>query len=109
MRTVARFRKSRAKQLASLVRVAAVCLAAAGLGALAGCGSSKPGYCSDRSNLENSIKGLTNLNLSSGISGLQAQLKTIQSNATKLVSSAKSHRGSGWLQQISHVCHAAAG
>jgi len=77
--------------LGSLLRVAAVCLAAAGLVALAGCGgSSKPAYCSDRSNLESSVKGLTNLNTSSGLSGLEAQVKTIQSDATKAVDSAKS-------------------
>lgn len=73
------------------MRVAAACLAAAGLVGLAGCGgSSKPAYCSDRSNLESSVKGLTSLNASSGISGLKTQLTTIQSDATKLVSSAKS-------------------
>ena len=77
--------------LGSLLRVAAVCLAAAGLVALAGCGgSSKPAYCSDRSNLESSVKGLTSLNTSSGLSGLEAQVKTIQSDATKVVDSAKS-------------------
>ncbi len=66
------------------------CIAAVGLLALAGCGSSKPSYCSDRTNLENSVKGLTSLNTSSGVSGLQAQLKKIQSDATALVNSAKS-------------------
>jgi hypothetical protein len=64
--------------------------AVAGLVALAGCGSSKPGYCSDRTSLQNSIKGLTNLNASSGISGLESQLTKIQSDATALVNSAKS-------------------
>ena len=53
--------------------------------ALAGCGSSKPAYCTDRTNLENSVKGLT----SAGISGLKSQLKQIQSDASTLVSSAK--------------------
>ena len=68
-----------------------MCLAAAGLVAVAGCGgSSEPAYCSDRSNLENSVKGLTNLNETSGISDLKTQVKTIQSDATKLVDSAKS-------------------
>ena len=65
-------------------------MAAVALIALAGCGSSKPGYCTDRTNLESSIKGLTSLNGSSGISGLQSQLKTIQSDANALVSSAQS-------------------
>jgi hypothetical protein len=58
--------------------------------ALAGCGSSKPAYCTDRTNLENSIKGLTSLSVSSGLSGLKAQLTKIQSDATTLVNSAKS-------------------
>jgi hypothetical protein len=57
---------------------------------LAGCGSSKPSYCSDRTNLESSIKGLTTINASSGISAVQSQPKTIQSDATALVNSAKS-------------------
>ena len=56
----------------------------------AGCGgNSKPAYCSDRTNLQNSVKGLTSLNTSSGISGLQAQLSKVQSDATALVNSAK--------------------
>jgi hypothetical protein len=71
-------------------RVLVVCIAVAGLAVVAGCGSSKPGYCSARTNLENSIKGLTSLNASSGISGLQSQLQKIESNATALVNSAKS-------------------
>jgi len=58
--------------------------------ALAGCGSSKPGYCADRTNLENSIKGLTSLNVSSGLSGLEAQLTKIETDAKTLVNSAKS-------------------
>jgi hypothetical protein len=52
-------------------------------------GSDKPGYCSDRSQLENSIKDLTNLSPSGGISGLQSQLQTIQRNANALVASAR--------------------
>ena len=60
-----------------------------GLLAVAGCGSSKPAYCTDRSNLENSVKGLTGLNASSGVSGLQSQLKKIQSDTTALVNSAQ--------------------
>jgi hypothetical protein len=54
--------------------------------ALAGCGSSKPAYCTDRTNLQNSVKGLT----SSGISGLKSQIGQIQGDATTLVNSAKS-------------------
>ncbi len=51
--------------------------------------SSKPAYCADRTNLENSIKGLTSLNASSGVSGLKTQVTKIQSDATAVVNSAK--------------------
>ncbi len=57
---------------------------------MTGCGSSQPAYCSDRASLENSIKGLTSLNVSCGVSGLQAQVTKVQNDATALVSSAKS-------------------
>jgi hypothetical protein len=57
---------------------------------LVGCGSSKPAYCSNRTNLENSIKGLKDLSISSGISGLQSQLSKIQSDAITLANSAAS-------------------
>jgi hypothetical protein len=63
-----------------------VLAAAAAVVALAGCGSSKPAYCTDRTNLQNSVKGLT----SSGVSGLKSQINQIQSDATTLVNSAKS-------------------
>jgi hypothetical protein len=65
-------------------------LAAVAVVAIAGCGSSKPAYCTDRTNLENSIKGLTSLSASSGLSGLQAQLTKIKSDATSVVNAAKS-------------------
>ena len=73
-----------------LTRVALVVLTAVAVIAVAGCGSSKPAYCSARTNLENSVKGLTSLNSSSGISGLQTQLTKIESDATSLVNAAKS-------------------
>jgi len=75
---------------------AALALAAgAGVVALAGCSSSSSSssgpaaYCSARTNLENSIKGLTSLNASSGVSGLKSQVNEVANNASKLVSSAK--------------------
>jgi hypothetical protein len=82
--------RSRPRRVGTRLHLPLVCVAVVGLIALAGCGSSKPAYCSDRANLENSIKGLTNLNVSSGISGLQSQLTKIQSDANALVNSAKS-------------------
>ncbi len=73
------------------IRAAVATVAIGTLIALAGCGSSsKPAYCSDRSNLENSIKGLTNLSVSGGVSGLKSQINTIVSDANSVVSSAKS-------------------
>ena len=79
-------KRSRARQGSAWVRVPLVLAAAATAVTLAGCSSSKPGYCTDRTNLENSVKGLT----SSGVSGLKSQLKQIQTDATTLVNSAKS-------------------
>ena len=71
-------------------RVAVAIIAGVALVALAGCGSSKPAYCTDRTNLENAVKNLPSVTSSSGISGLQSQLTTIQSDATTLVNAAKS-------------------
>jgi hypothetical protein len=79
-------KRSRARQGSAWVRVPLVLAAAATAVTLAGCSSSKPAYCTDRSNLQNSVKGLT----SSGVSGLKSQLKQIQSDATTLVDSARS-------------------
>ena len=64
-------------------------VAVVGVVAIAACGSSKPAYCSARTNLENSVKGLTSLNSSSGVSGLQSQVKKIQTDANTVVSEAK--------------------
>jgi hypothetical protein len=71
-------------------RTALALVALTGVVAMAGCSSSQPAYCTDRTNLENSIKGLSHLDLSNGLSSLEAQLKNIESNATTLVNSAKS-------------------
>ncbi|MGN6872358.1 MAG: hypothetical protein ACTHMY_28545 [Solirubrobacteraceae bacterium] len=71
-------------------RALVACVTVLGLVAATGCGSSgKPAYCTSRANLESSVKGLTDLNVSSGLSGLQAQLAKIQSDANAVVSSAK--------------------
>jgi hypothetical protein len=71
---------------AAWVRVPLAFAVAAAVVALAGCGSSKPAYCTDRTNLQNSVKGLT----SAGISGLKTQVKQVQNDATTVVNSAKS-------------------
>ena len=71
----------------------AATLGVAGALAITGCGgSSKPGYCSDRSNLESSVKAIGDVNLtqSGGLQKLKSQLQQVQSDANKVVSSAKS-------------------
>ncbi|MGB8874976.1 MAG: hypothetical protein WCD11_01600 [Solirubrobacteraceae bacterium] len=73
------------------MRTAIATVAAGSLIALGGCGSSsKPAYCSDRTNLENSVKNLPSVTSSSGVSGLKSQINTIVSDANAVVSSAKS-------------------
>ena len=72
------------------MRAAVAAVAVGTLIALAGCGSSKPAYCSDRTNLENSVKNLPSVTSSSGVSGLKSQINTIVSDANSVVSSAKS-------------------
>ncbi len=59
--------------------------------AVAGCGSSKPGYCSQVSQLQKSVQDLTSTNvLQKGTSALQAQLTTIENQARATVNAAKS-------------------
>jgi len=60
-----------------------------GLVALAGCGSSKPAYCSARSNLENSVQAATSLSPTSGIGALQAQFDKVRTDANQVVTQAK--------------------
>lgn len=67
---------------------------AAGVLAAAGCGSSTssspPSYCSHRASLQHAVSGLTSLNPSAGISGLQSQVDKVKSDASAAVNSAKS-------------------
>ena len=90
MRMSATSGRSRARHGGAWARVLLAFVAAMGVVVLAGCSSGKPAYCSDRTSLQNSVKGLTSLNASSGVSGLESQVKTIQSDASTVVSSAKS-------------------
>ena len=86
-----RRQRSRHGEGRALTRVAVSVLTAVAVIAVAGCGSSsKPAYCSDRTNLNNAVKNLPSVTSSSGISGLTSQLATIQSDATSLVNAAKS-------------------
>ncbi len=72
------------------MRVPVAVVAAAALVALAGCGSSKPAYCSARTNLNNAVKSLPSVASSGGISGLATQVTTIKNDATSMVNAAKS-------------------
>ena len=79
--------RARAGRGAASVSLAVVVLA---LVAAAGCGKSKPAYCTDRTNLENAVKSLPSAATSGGVSGLEAQVTTIQNDTDTLVDSAKS-------------------
>jgi len=74
--------------------VSSLAAAATAAGLLAACGSSssaKAGYCSDRSNLQQSVSDLKGVKLSSGVVGeIQTQLAKVNSDAQALVASAKS-------------------
>ena len=73
-----------------LTLIVSVALAAAASLAV-GCGSDdKPDYCSDVSDLQQSVEDLKNVQLESGVlSTLQTDLQKIQTNADAVVSSAK--------------------
>ena len=70
--------------------IVTVALAVAALVA-AGCGSSsKPAYCSDVTNLQNSVNSLKSVQLQSGaVSTLKTDVQKVQTNANAVVSSAK--------------------
>jgi hypothetical protein len=56
-----------------------------------GCGSNKPSYCADRSQLETSVKDLGNVNIpGEGLNALESQLREVEKSANALVASAKS-------------------
>jgi hypothetical protein len=73
-----------------MVLIPVVALAVAALAA-AGCGSSsKPAYCSNVTDLENSVNSLKSVSLGSDtVSTLKTDLQKVQTNANAVVSSAK--------------------
>jgi hypothetical protein len=70
------------------VKLTACAALAAAVVATAGCGASKPAYCSDASDLQSSVKALSLTD--GGLSGVQSQLKAIQAQAKTTIASAKS-------------------
>jgi hypothetical protein len=70
------------------LRVSAAMVVVVALVVLTGCG--KPAYCSDVSDLQNSVKDLPTAMSSGGVSALQSQIATIKSGAASVVDSAKS-------------------
>ena len=79
------------KRRLHVVLTLAVALAAAAALVAAGCGgSNKPDYCSDVSDLQQSVDDLKSVQLESGaLSTLQTDAQKVQSNANAVVSSAK--------------------
>ena len=74
------------RMLSTMVVLAAAALVAAGCG-----GDDKPAYCSNVSDLEQSVDDLKNvqLNESGSLSTLQTDVEKVQSDADAIVSSAK--------------------
>jgi hypothetical protein len=73
----------------------ATVLAAVVAVALAACGSSsKPAYCADRENLQQSINALTHVDLKEGgVAALQTQLREVEGDAKALAASAQAEFG----------------
>lgn len=69
------------RRLTAALAVAALAIA------LSSCGSSKPAYCSQVSDLKKSVQNLSNVK---GLSDLKTQLEKIGNQANNAVSSAKS-------------------
>lgn len=58
---------------------------------ISACGGSKPAYCAKASELSESVKALTEVNLAKeGVAGAEAALKRVQDSAESLVEAAKS-------------------
>jgi hypothetical protein len=81
---------------AGWARIPLALAGAVALVAVAACGSSdastssRPAYCSDRTNLQKSVKGLASLNASAGVSGLEAQVNKVKTSANSLANATKS-------------------
>jgi outer membrane murein-binding lipoprotein Lpp len=56
---------------------------------VAGCGSSKPSYCSKADNLELAVQGLGEIDLSKGISAVTSAVSNVQTSASAAVTAAR--------------------
>src|SRR5579872_844653 len=95
MSTSARHGRARDNRRTAWARILFACAGAVGLIAVAACGSTttsstRPAYCADRTNLQKSVKGLTSLNPSAGVSGLETQVNKVKTNANNLADATKS-------------------
>jgi hypothetical protein len=73
------------------MRMMSAVLALALTAVLAGCGSSKPAYCTNVDNLKASVKALPSTNVvQNGVSSLESAVTKVQTNAQAVVSSVKS-------------------
>jgi hypothetical protein len=68
----------------------ALVILSVGAALIAGCGSSKPSYCSAVNNLENSIKALPSTDVvKNGTSALKSALTKVKDDANSVISAAK--------------------
>jgi hypothetical protein len=67
-----------------------IALVVSALLVISACGSSKPSYCSDVTNLTASVRDTKSAAKSGGVSALQSQVTKIKGDATKAINSAKS-------------------
>jgi hypothetical protein len=73
------------------MKITSAVLALALTGIVAGCGSSKPAYCTNVDNLKSSVKALPSTNVvQNGVSSLESAVTKVKTNAEAVVSSAKS-------------------
>ena len=73
----------------ALLPAAVLILALSGLAA--GCGSSKPAYCTDASQLKTSVQDLGNVNINvHDLSSVDTAVSTVQADAEKFATDAKS-------------------
>jgi tRNA A58 N-methylase Trm61 len=66
-----------------------LCVLAAAVLPVAGCGDSKPSYCSKADQLELAVKDLSEIDLSNGVTSVTSAASKLESSATAAVDAAK--------------------